>query len=374
MLSIALSTITLTGCFNYNETDSFAIASGFAIDKAEKNGKFHIMVEIVNFKGEKGELESKLVETDCHTIFDGVRKLVSFVGKKIYWGHARNVIINQDLLRDQGIVPFIDWILRDNETRLTMSVIVSKDSTAKQLLQNQSLSSPIKLFDIDKMLENDKFLSMTVNESAYIIINNCLSKGTSLTLPAVKTYVNNEIKVNRTDGIAIFKEDKLVGFLDGEETKIYLFIKNNIDGGLYNVSLGNGLTPISFEISESKTNITPMIENGEITMNINVDMSVMLAEIEITEDLINEPGNTTLTEIAQKQLEEQIKGLITKVQSDYGTDIFGFGRNFERSNPKIFKDMKDNWNDYFKNVKVNVSAKINIRSSAKAGRTISLPD
>jgi spore germination protein KC len=173
-------------------------------------------------------------------------------------------------------------------------------------------------------------------------------------------------------GTAIFRKDRLAGFLDSEETKDLIFIRNKIKGGLLIEGIGksNKSTPVSLEIFDSITTIKPVVEGKNIAFNLNIKTITAIDEIEGTKDLIDENGRNKLEESAQKKLKKGIEGLISKLQSEYYLDIFGFGAKLKGNNPYVWKQVSNNWGNLFRDIDVNVVTKIHIRNSATLSKPL----
>lgn len=361
----------LTGCWNYRELDKLAIVSGLAVDKSEKGDKFLLTAEVIDIK--QGTTEVKIssirIESEGETIFDAMRNMIKISGKRLYWSHAKVIILSQDVAKE-SVIPIIDWISRDQEPRLTLNLLVSKEKTAKELLSQQSVTTEIRSFEMNYMLMGNSVLSKAPKVEVYELMNDLSDDGISASLPAIGITTNEGKRTSELSATAVFKRDKLVGFLDGEDTKYYLFIKNKIKGGLLAVKTAEEGTSdvIILEIFKNKTKIKTIYSDGKLLMKVHVKTEVSIAEEDTSVDYISKKGRTKLKSHAEKSLERDIENVIKKVQSDFGTDIFGFGKVVEAEFPSLWKDIKDDWSDIFKDLEVEVKAEIEIRNS---GLTIS---
>lgn len=177
-------------------------------------------------------------------------------------------------------------------------------------------------------------------------------------------------------GTAVFKKDKFVGFLDEKETKDFLFITDNVKRGLI-IEKGleeNKKANITFEIFKSKTKVKPVYKNGEFTMDILIRPQVAIAEQGTTKDYIDKKGMKQIKTNAEKKMETDIEKLVKKVQEKYGADIFGFGRLIFHNKKKLWKGVKENWDEEFKNVNVKVKVELDIKNSALLRKPIKVGD
>ncbi|MFZ2538331.1 MAG: Ger(x)C family spore germination protein [Oscillospiraceae bacterium] len=375
LLIIISNIFLLSGCWNYSEIDKMSIVAGFAIDKGENGQKYNLSAELVNIQGgEKASaVSSKVLEASGNTIFDALRNMISINPQKLYIGHCKVIIVSEELARE-GIIPVLDVFLRDHELRITNDVLIAKNVKAKEILLQKSETPTINSYNIDEMLHNSSMsLSKSTNVQVYQLVNTISTKGISSTLPAIKIEKINNKDVYKLDGIAIFLKDKLLGFLNDEESKDFLFIVNKIKGGTITTKIeDNKNLYISGEIFKSKTNVKHEYENTELSVNIETETIIAINDIGAYTNYADINEYIILEKQFKKQLQGDIKSLISKVQNDFGCDIFGFGKSINENDKALWEKYKSNWNETFKTLKVNVDSKIIIRSSGSAQRTIKI--
>lgn len=364
---IIINITLLSGCWNYREIEKLAIASGLAIDKNKKGDRFLLTAEIIDIKQGMNEVKigSKRIESEGDSIFDAMRNMIKISGERLYWSHAKVIILSQDVAKDD-IISIIDWIARDQEPRLTLYLLVSKEKTAKELLSQKSVTTEIRSFEMNYMLTGNNLLSKAPKVEAYEFMNDLSVSGISPSLPAIGIAINEGERTSELSGTAVFKKEKLIGFLDSEDTKFYFFIKNKIKGGL--LVIPGSKDNITLEIFKNKTKVKPIYSDGNLLMKVDIKTEVSIAEEATNVDYISEKGRAKLKSYAEKSLEKDIENVIKKVQGDFGSDIFGFGKIVKAELPSLWKDIKDDWDDIFKELEVEVKAEVQIRNS---GLTIS---
>jgi spore germination protein KC len=367
-------TVLCTGCWNYREVEKLAIASGLAIDKIDD--EYLVTIEIVDIKGGRdSKISTRLVSTEGSTIFDAVRKSIKTAGKRLYFGHAEVVIVSTEIA-EEGMIPVMDWIGRDAELRNTLHFLISKEKSAKEILEQQPMTSDVLSFQLNDMLLSQKNLSYAQHIEEWQFVNDLGAMGISSTLPTIDLTTDSDKLIPEITGTAVFKEDKLIGFLNGEETKTMLFIKDKIKGGLLvNKEYDNdSATNISLEIFKNKTKQTLNYANGKITIVIDTNTDVTLGENGGVENYIEEPGQTKLKNDFEEMLESNIKSLVKKTQEQYDSDIFGFGKTVKLSMPDLWKQIEPKWSQIYKDVKTEVHSTINIKNSAFQSKPVKAGD
>jgi spore germination protein KC len=370
-LIIFINTIFTSGCWNYREIDKLAIVAGIAVDKGT-NGQYKITAEIVKISGGKeSKTTSETIAMEGKTMFDAIRNGISLTGKRLYWSHSKVVILSKEIA-SEGVIKVIDWYNRDSETREDAHLLISQGDSAEEIFSGQAATEDIKSFVLEEMIKNQESLSKAPIIQILQFNNNLEAEGISAIAPAVALkQIDGKISPHIM-GTAIFKKDKLVGFLNGEETKDLIFIKNEVKGGLLiEGTQGNDVTtPVSLEIFKSKTKVTPVVDDKEIRINLSIYTAVAIDEIDGPENFIDDEGRKKLEQSAEKVLKERIEALIEKIQSEYDVDIFGFGAKLREDKIKVWNRVSSDWEETFKNLEVNVITKVHIQNSAMLSKPL----
>jgi len=153
-------------------------------------------------------------------------------------------------------------------------------------------------------------------------------------------------------------------------------IRNEVKGGLLieKVQTGSVLTLVSLEIFKNKTKVTPIVDDKHIEINISVETTVAIDEIGGTENFIDDEGRMKLEESAENMLKKRIESLINKIQSEYDADILGFGTKLQEDKAQVWNRVHNNWEDIFKELKVNVKTIVHIRNSGTLSKPLEKGD
>lgn len=369
---ITLYSLLLCGCWNYREIDSMAIVAGMAIDKNTHNNSYIVSVEIITIEpqGLKSIIRSELYSSEGVTIFDAVRNMIEKIGMRPYWSHAKTVIISKAIAKE-GIIPVIDWINRDSETRSDMWVIISKGDSALEILKSKVKINEVVSFHLDDILKSQSVISKYVDSKLLRIIDDIGSENESAAVATVQNELLNNELIPNINGCAIFKTDKLVGFLSGEETFYMLMIKNKIKKGVITLKkVSQTDTDITLEIFNNKTKLTPIYSKGNLTMVIDVHTVVAINEIGGTKGFMTGENLKELKGTAEKKLEIAMQNLINKLQMDYNSDVLDFQGTFKREKPEVFDAFRKKGEDIFPNIITKVASHIEIKGSGTTQKPI----
>ena len=367
LLSAFLSLIllfSLTGCFSYREVDRLSIVAGLAVDRTE-DGQLLLTAQIMDFSPstEESKAESKTVSAVGKTVFEAIRNMIEYTGQRLYWSHAHIVIIGEDAAKE-GLLNILDWLLRDEEARLYMKLLVSKGQ-AKDIFECEPVSKTVTSVEINEKLTNGSYVSTFHSMELYQVVNLLRNDGVQLTLPAIQAVEENGEKLAKVSGCAYFDDDKLAGFLDGEETFDLLFLQNQVDGGiLAKKQIGeNDEANVSLEIKESTT-FYDVSDGPSIKITVNTDVSI--GETATTQNYISSPGREELQSEMEAYLEQRLTRMVERIQKELKLDISGFGEATRLLNLSQWQKYKDDWQSTFEQMNVEVECHINLLNSSHA--------
>lgn len=368
---ILLIVSTLVGCWNYGEINDFSIAVGTGVDYDKKRDKMILTTEVIYPMVSNGEtkLEPEIIKSEGQNFFDAIRNMIQTTGKKVFWAHAKVFVISEEVAKNEKVlISIIDMIKRDENFRDDIFIMFFKGKNAGNVFKSDALVQDIITFQIDDIIKNKKGVEKYYPIQLWEFVDNLASDGIAATLPTVSVSKYKDKKVVEVYGTEVFKGIKPIGWLNGEETKAFLFIIDKLEGGTLVVEIEG--TKIALEIFKNKTSVEPIYENGKLTMNIHTKTVVNINELETQIDFTSEKGRGLIKKEAEALIENKIKKIIYKVQKEYGSDIFGFGNMVEREYPKLWRENKEKWDEIFKDLDIQVKSEIEIRGSALRSKPI----
>jgi spore germination protein KC len=169
------------------------------------------------------------------------------------------------------------------------------------------------------------------------------------------------------EGAAVFKKDRLAGWLDRTETRGVNWINGRVVSGILAVqSPVDHSKRVSVEIVRSDSTITPEYKNGRLSVTVEIRMEGTLGE-QLSGSAMAIPEQV---EELQKHVNDQILkeagSALAAAQDKYKTDVFGFGREVSRRIPKLWKELDGRWEDEFSQLHVIVRVESKIRATGLA--------
>lgn len=381
LLVISLCFI-LTGCGNYAELDKLAIVTGVAIDK--DGDDYEISYLVANSpKGQtsskEGEAKTTVYSGTGETIPDAAMIIEQKSPKKIYLGHVNVVIISEEIAKD-GFFKVADWLFRNPETRKQFYLLLAKDEKAKNIIK---IISPLESFpsqSIATLLESNRDSKSASTTTTYNnFVGYVLEQGADPIVPTITIKGNvkegsDQSNIETTEPtaylalgpLAIFKEDKLVGYVKAKESELINLIQNKIKEIKYTLNYNDD--DITIDSYNLKTKLSL---KDEWHVNLNITGTGNIYNINSDIDISDPKEIEKIEKKWNKSLQKSLKKLIKKMQNKYKSDIFGFGNKIYSTYPQKWNQVKDEWNDkYFKQVKVTINSNLKIPDTGSLKDTL----
>ena len=249
-----------SGCWDYREMDSLSIVAGAALDVTPE-GLPCFTAELADLQQPDVVAPQILTGTGESFLAAGMHASGQ-TGRELYFGHAQSVVISQQLAQE-GVGAALDYISRQNDNRLSLHLMVSREETAAAILQAQPATEQLGSFELS--LQAKQKGEKGTDMPFYKFYSELKAPGIDPFLPAVsikegekqaqeaqqgKDQAEENTPTTQLDGVALFREDSLCGFLDEQQAQILMMLRDNYSGGLMTVQ-------------------RPMEEGGDVTFAID---------------------------------------------------------------------------------------------------------
>lgn len=383
-----LCIILLTGCWNRIELDELAIIQAFGLDKDEETGQIIITVQVIrpaalekNGGTEKSPIENATAKGD--TVFEAVRNMSMSFDRRSFFAHSKVIILGEELARD-GITNIIDLFARSHEIRPLAWIIVAKGTKAENILGAENGLEEIQGVYLQHIIEMRTLTSSVSASNVLDFIKRFARKGTQPIAGAMeiieqpvypaekKEKEGMSTKGVKLSGTAVFKDDKLVGYLNNTETRGLNWVTGKIESGVMNVlSPTNEDKLIAIVIMKSKSKIIPEVRDGKFMFNIEVKVEGVVGEQDTTN--FEDPEMYEKVQTSQEEIvKSEIEKAISKVQNEFKADIFGFSGELNRKYPKEWKKVQEDWNNIFSEVQYSVKVDAKIRRTGLETKPITI--
>lgn len=358
---------TLSGCWSSKQITDIALISAIGIDLNDE-GKYVGTYQFYNPQNITSSLQGGGDQTSPISTYSAVGStlleiegvMTKKIPRELYYAHANLLVIGEKLAREEGLTKILDALDRGTQFRSSSKIIIARETTANDILSILTSIDQIPSEKIIKTLTNSQnFLGESIDIDLSQAIDSLITVGkepfiTGFQVDGKSKEGKMQDSIQQTEpkavlkanGIAVFKEGKLVDWLDGNDAKGALWVLNKITNTGIDSSWKNIKNAFTFQVTDSKTKIDVTDNNGKpyITIKVRVtgDIDELRTPIAITD-------SSTLNKMElqiSKAIENNIKSSITKAQQAKA-DVLGIGAEIHRKNPILWKEVSNNWEDKF---------------------------
>jgi spore germination protein KC len=377
--------LLLSGCGGQKEINRLAIVIAAAIDLAEKTDNLDLTVQIANpaattsVNGGAGGDEAFFTVTGSGpTLGEAERDLYMRLPRLVYWSNMQVIIISEKLAR-QKLDSILDYLDRPTVFRRDMNLVVTPGN-AKDVL---AIKHPTEKMS-GAAIANTQKIAFKHSKTIYpsdihdFLLDLCdegedpiLARLEIVSPPKSKEEKNKTSeaggqKMLLLSGSAVFKKRKMVGWLNGAETRGALWVWGEVQQGMMTFRYPgpqNKRKLITVLNQKESSTVTFKITNGKPQMTVSIKAEGRLSG----ENFVTREATTDAAVIAAldreyaKAIITEIKNVLAKTQKEYAADIFGFGLIIAHWNPKMWKKLKPHWEREFRNLSVDIQVEAHIR-------------
>lgn len=363
----AVVILLLSGCTAKRELDERAIVAGIGVDFAENTArKLALTVQVVTFQSESagggggaGTSSTWNLKLYGEDPFEMIHSAARTLNKPLYLSH-NNIIVFSRKTAENGLRNYIDFFIRDYESRLSVPMMIAEDS-ASDVLDVKPKTSSVGGQALKEMVDIQIFGAQSINTTVFDFASNlqCAEKATMI--PLVKVEGEGEEKLNKITGAAVFRKDTMVGTFTPGEVRGVLWAIDRVEDGAIQVETSNGKISVK-TIDASAKHSFEFKEDGNLIVKIKIKQTSTLGS---TDGSGGYAVQQNIHEI-QKAVAEKIKDEIKKAQNkaiELDADVYGYGDELRRKYPDRWAAMSGNWSDFFQNIQLDCSVEVTIQGT-----------
>lgn len=381
--AVALLAVATTGCWDRVEVNDLAVVTGVALDQAGP-GSVELTVAMavpsrIRPPGAMGggtpAPPTATRSATGRTVMEAIGALQLRVDRRLYWAHNQVILVGESLAYG-GVKPLLSFFVRHRQPRMRAAVAVVPGRAADVLAATPpiDLVTPVALHEMQGMragvLTNLRdFVSMLGAEGLEPLTARVEALPERAAQPKPQGAGADGKEGPRTPvitGAAVFKDDRLVGYLDEEETRGVVWVRSQLTQATTALPLGRSGPFLGFELVRTSTRLRPRFEDGRVTMEVHVDSEHVLDENAALVDT----GDPEVMHLVQQALSASIARLIrrsvARAQRDLRSDVLGFGQAVRRADPRRWRAIGSRWDQLFPHVGVEVRVHAAIRRAGLA--------
>ena len=317
---------------------------------------------------------------------DAKQSIARQIGRVVFYGHTTAILVGRERA-EQGIEGILDAIERYPGFRRSVRLFIV-DGQAKSVLEAKPKLDQISVLAMLRMVRhagiayNIQFgdfmagAESLTGEGSLPIVGTIPPGGYSIEKKDAgssegggqegggdgagggqggsESSKQSQEKIIHMGGIAIFRGKKMVGTLEGTAADGFLIFKKQYVNRNYAIEtqeFGDMAAIIRHLKIKSEVNIV----NGQLQVRIKSTFTAGITQVGVPQDFKDKHTREKATRIVANKIANDIKKAVTQAQA-CGADVFDFGGQFFRRNPKQWEQYKDNWPELFRNATVHSEA------------------
>jgi spore germination protein KC len=373
VILVILMSFIFSGCWDTRELNELGLVMAVGVDKAKEGEGYEISVQVAKPKegssGQGGAGETVWIGTaKGDTLFDAIRNVAKFSSRRIMWAH-NNVIIIGEGLAEEGITPVIDFFSHNVELRMKTWVAISRGA-AREYVATKTGIEDIPAISIARLYLYNELPAKSVRSDMLKLFRDYKSD----TIEPVISTLN---KLPRgTDGsttpqielsgAAVFKYDKLVGWLSPEEARGIAWLRGEAKNAIISVTYGSTeKEKVAVELRNIKIKKESYIKDGKPSFKFTLKATGSINEQDASTNISMEDLKSQVEVLASKKIEDQIKNSMEKLQKDFNSDVIGLGRILHVQHKNEWNSgLKEKWAELYSESNIEVNADVNINMSS----------
>ncbi|NLV16787.1 MAG: Ger(x)C family spore germination protein [Syntrophomonadaceae bacterium] len=317
------------------------------------------------------------VSSTGQTCYQAIRNLSTQSPRIIFWGHNRLTLLGENMAKS-GVSEVLDLLQRNHEVRSSMDVMSVRNASIDEVMATmfELERQPVKGF-FGLLWSIQRRNSTSFPQSVLELSRKIETEGMEPVIPSVEVVnrsdeetaapgqLREEVVMDsvRINGMAAFKEDKLVGWLADRESRGVLWVLGKAQRGILVIRDprdDNNL--ISIRIGASSSKIVPEIVDDRPVIRVVVEAEGDPLEIDGDASFLHHPEIWASMERRMAAvIRNEIQMALTAGQQQFQSDIFGFGRAFYSKYPHEWQLIKDNWDNIFPTLEVQLDIIANLK-------------
>jgi spore germination protein KC len=386
LLLLVLITVSGSGCWSKLEIEQMAFVSIIGVDQ-DGAGKLLVSYQVVIPRrviggGGGAGPPVDVISVKARDLSEAVSRFSEISPRRVRFKQLRVIIFGEGLAR-QGLGPHLDFFARYWEYRHCLCVLVAKGSAYDLLVEGLPSLEQLPATGISFILERRP--TETATRTPVVLGQLLAALSAEGREPLVSTIELSPTREASTTGgfgdqrgavaegraaeekrefafrgAAVFRDDRLIGFLGPTEARGALWLQGKVEGGILSVPKGSPKPWASLRVDRARSKIIPKVENGKISFLVEIEEEGRVLSV-LEEDL--PVGEVRVLRMLEEEKEKAIRQealAAWEKAKEMRSDFLGFGECLYRNKPEVWRQVKDDWNDYWLN-KISVEVKVNCK-------------
>lgn len=319
-----------------------------AFDAAPENKlQVTISMPLVTQFARNGETTDELLKTICSSPKEAKSSLSFRTSRTIVSGQIRTILFGEALAR-RGLWAHMDTFLRDPSISIRTAIVVV-DGKAGEVIGHEYPRHTKTANYLNKLLQKEFNKQSTPRTALYQFTRDYYDDG----MDPIAIMVKEQGKDIAISGIALFRGDRMIDKLPGEDIFLFSFLYQNLQQGEFSLSSDDpDLKTISFRAVKSKRRIeVTKRSSGEYEADIYLKVEGGVEEY-IGGAKLSTPERAKVEQLVSQHIATEAQRIIKTMQQNK-TDNIGLGK-YVRNKMGHAEWEQTSWHEMFGQIPVRV--------------------
>jgi spore germination protein KC len=120
------------------------------------------------------------------------------------------------------------------------------------------------------------------------------------------------------------------------------------------------------------TKVKPLVKKDEIIFQVEIKgTGELIGAAPETIDITKESDIKKMENMINQEVEHRCRSAVIKAQ-ELRSDVFGFGDKIHRTQPEVWREIENRWEEIFPYVEVDITADFSVEHSGLIGKSLEI--
>ncbi|MFC0190037.1 Ger(x)C family spore germination protein [Fictibacillus aquaticus] len=370
-LYVLLFVPLLSGCWSSKPIEELNIIVGSAVDKEEGNKlsstlQYVVPAALQNNKGGGTAVKPYVNITEKGVSLEPIGWEMTLKKEGFIFGaHQKTIVIASDVAKELNLEELMDLHYRDVDIRGSANVFIAKGRASDTLELSDKSIPAMHINEIANQQLTTRLLKPVTLTDTFAK----LESGTSFLMQQIVKTKKGEVKF---DGAAIIKgkTGKMIGTFNKKEIEGINWLTGDSKSGTVKAYRSKKEHPVFFQLKTLDSEITPKVINGRISFDVKIKSDGRVAEYWNPHErpAFENKNVRSIEREAEKEVVRLVGNVVKKMQEEYKVDVAGFGSQLRIHYPRLWNEVKGDWDKTFSEAEVTYHADLTIQDYGMIGK------
>jgi len=362
---LLLFIINLSGCWDRKDIEDLAFIQVLCVDWKEEDGSYQITLELprpqeIRLAAEGGFGQGQtalLVSGTGKSLSEALAAAKAEFPRYLFLGHINALIVGEEVAR-AGVEPVLDFFSRHPEFRLRTLLLVSRGPARAILATRPGVERNLGAV-FDKEFRQRALVSTIPAKMFYEFTEELMEPGVDPHTAGVRPSKETEAGSINLETVALFREDRLVGWLEREEAMAFLWLRG--ESAVSEVVVRDEASGVKATLEIYNPVRELKVRPGPTGPLVDFKWRAMarLKEMEGAEKF-DLALLERLTDLAEETIKSRLDRTFARLQREFHTDSLGLGQELRRSSPRYWQEVAANWSDVYGELQLRSQVKVTL--------------